>query len=220
MLESTQFLGPQRIQVLLADDHALIRTGIRTVLNIEPDIVLVGEATNGYEVRQLAQILQPDVILLDLNMPGPAPVDTVTLLQEKCPNTKLVILTAYDDDAYVRGMVGAGVAGYILKDEAVEVVVRAIRVILQGGTWYSRTVMEKLAYIPYGKMRGQKLTSRERQLLVMIAQGWSNMQIAGELQLAEQTVRNYASRLYSKIEVHSRAQAIVWARENYMIGEM
>ena len=208
------------IEVLLADDHALIRTGIRTVLNIEPDIVLVGEATNGYEVRQLAQALQPDVILLDLNMPGPAPIDTVTSLQKQCPNSKLTILTAYDDDAYVRGMVGAGVAGYILKDEATEVVVQAIRVILQGGTWFSRAVMEKLVSLPYEKVQMPDLTNRERQLLEMIARGWSNMRIATELQLAEQTVRNYASRLYGKIEVDSRAQAIIWARENHMIGEI
>lgn len=220
MIEGPQLQGTKIIQVLLADDHALIRTGIRTVLNIEPDIVLVGEATDGYEVRQLAQALQPDVILLDLNMPGPAPIDTVTLLQKQCPNTKLTILTAYDDDAYVRGMVGAGVAGYILKDEATEVVVQAIRVILQGGSWFSRAVLEKLTHVPHEKMSAQMLTSRERQLLVMIARGWSNMQIAAELQLAEQTVRNYASRLYGKIDVHSRAQAVIWARENYMISEV
>ena len=219
MIERTQILGAKTIQVLLADDHSLIRTGIRTVLQVEPDIVLVGEATNGYEVRQLAQTLQPDVILLDLNMPGPAPIDTVFLLQKQCPKTKLTILTAYDDDAYVRSLVGAGVAGYILKDEATEVVVRAIRVILQGGTWFSRAVMEKLIHVPHEKMRAPKLTARERQLLVMIAHGWSNMRIAVELQLAEQTVRNYASRLYAKLEVHSRAQAIIWARENRMIGE-
>lgn len=220
MIEKTQVPGAQIIQVLLADDHALIRTGIRTVLHIEPDIILVGEATDGYEVRRLAQTLQPDVVLLDLNMPGPAPIDTVVLLHERCPDTKLMILTAYDDDAYVRGMVGAGVAGYILKDEATEVVVRAIRVILQGGNWYSRAVMEKLAYVPQGKVRAQKLTTRERQLLGMIARGWNNTQIADELQLAEQTVRNYASRLYGKIEVHSRAQAVIWARENYMISDI
>ncbi len=219
MIKSSEILGTQVIQVLLADDHALIRAGIRTVLTIEPDIVLVGEATNGFEVCHLAQTLHPHVILLDLNMPGPPPIDTVSLLREACPNTKLIILTAYDDDAYVRGLVGAGVGGYVLKDEATEVVVQAIRVILQGGSWFSRAVMEKLAQIPHRKVVAHTLTFRERQLLGMIARGWSNTEIATELQLAEQTVRNYASRLYGKIEVDSRAQAIIWARENHMISE-
>ena len=219
MIKKAQAVDVPTIHVLLADDHALIRTGIRAVLLPEPDIVLVGEATNGDEVRHLAQALQPDVVLLDLNMPGPAPFETVCTLQKLCPNSKLTILTAYDDDAYVRSLVGAGVAGYILKDEATEVVVQAIRVILQGGSWFSRAVMEKLVSIPPEKISVPNLTVRERQLLSMIARGWSNTDIAAELQLAEQTVRNYVSRLYAKLDVGSRAQAIVWAVENRVTRE-
>lgn len=218
MIEKAQPVDVQTIHVLLADDHSLIRMGIRAVLMLEPDIALVGEATNGHEVRQLAQVLQPDVVLLDLNMPGPAPFETVCTLQKLCPDSKLTILTAYDDDAYVRSLVGAGVAGYILKDEATEVVVRAIRVILQGGNWFSRAVMEKLVSAPREKIPVPNLTWRERQLLSMVARGWSNTEIAAELQLAEQTVRNYASRLYAKLEVNTRAQAIIWAVENHVVS--
>ena len=217
MIERNPMSGS--IQVLLADDHSLIRTGLRAVLAAEPDIVLVGEATDGYEVHQLAQTLQPDLVLLDLNMPGPTAIETVYLLRSQCPNTKLTVLTAYDDDVYVRGLMGAGIAGYILKDEANEEVVTAIRVIMQGGSWFSRIIIEKLAGLPHEKRRLPHLTFRERQLLKLIAQGWSNAQIARELQLAEQTVRNYMSRLYAKLGVDSRAQAIIWARENQIIKE-
>jgi DNA-binding NarL/FixJ family response regulator len=205
------------ITVVLADDHPLVRAGMRTTLSAQSDIALVGEAADGFEAQHLCRELQPDVLLLDLNMPGPRPVDTVAALRQLCPSVKVLILTAYDDDAYIRGLVGAGVAGYVLKDEAPETVVVAIRAVMQGGTWFSRPVIAKLANRVTGTEATPHipaLTDRERQLLQMIAQGWDNVRIATELNLAEQTVRNYISRLYEKMGVRSRGEAIVWAREN------
>jgi DNA-binding NarL/FixJ family response regulator len=189
MIETT-WRGIPAIRVLLADDHPLVRAGVRAALMTESDVTLVGEATDGYQAWRLCQELAPDVLLLDLNMPGPAPVETATYVRERHPGTKVLVLSAYDDDAYVRGLVGAGVAGYVLKDEAPEVVVNAVRAVVRGGTWFSRPVVEKL-----------------------IACGWSNAHIAAELSLAEQTVRNYASRVYAKLEVSSRTEAMIRARE-------
>jgi DNA-binding NarL/FixJ family response regulator len=204
----------EAIRVLLADDHPLVRAGIRSVLTAEEDIALVGEAADGDQVQRLCQELEPDILLLDLNMPGPPPFETVAYLRQHCPAVKVLVLTAYDDDAYVRGLTAAGVAGYVLKDEAVETVVRAIRVVVQGKSWFSQPVVEKLVRL---KTEEAVLTDRERQILSLIAQGRNNSQIAVELDLAEQTVRNYVSQIYTKLGVDTRVQAVVWARERGLV---
>ncbi|MEM7331975.1 MAG: response regulator transcription factor [Chloroflexota bacterium] len=217
MMNRNQLTAVQTIQVLLADDHPLIRAGIRTVLEGEADFEVIGEATNGFEVKRLSQALQPDVVLLDLKMPKFVPIETVYFLQEQCPDTKLAILTAYDDDVYVRSLVGVGVDAYILKDEATKVVADVIRVLLHGGKWYSRGVVETLASTPKVQQKIPNLTQRERQILELIVCGFSDKHIACELNLAIQTVRNYTSRLYSKLDVQSRTQAILWARKYHVI---
>lgn len=206
------------IKVVLADDHPLVRAGLRTVLAGAKDIDLVGEAVDGHAARQMAQELQPDVLLLDLRMPGPPAAETVAWLAEHCPQVKVLVLTAYDDDTYVRGMITAGAAGYVLKDEAPEAVVRAIRTVMGGDTWFSRRVVDKLGRFEVNKddvhLTRISLNEREATVLKLIAQGWDNGRIAAELCVAEATVRNYVSRLYTALGVRSRAEAIVWAREN------
>jgi DNA-binding NarL/FixJ family response regulator len=204
----------EAIRVLLADDHPLVRAGIRSVLIAEEDIALVGEAVDGDQVQRLCQELEPEILLLDLNMPGPSPFETVAYLRQHCPAVKVLVLTAYDDDAYVHGLMRAGVAGYVLKDEATETVVRAIRLVVQGKSWFSQPVVEKLVRL---KTEEAILTDRERQILSLIAQGRDNSQIAVELDLAEQTVRNYVSRIYTKLGVDTRVQAVVWARERGLV---
>lgn len=210
----------EAIRVLLADDHPLVRTGIRATLAGEPGLVTVGEAANGYEVQRLCRDLCPDVVVLDLSMPGPPPLSLIAYLQEHCPALRVLILTAYDDDAYVQGMVAAGVAGYVVKDEAPETVVHAIRTIVEGGAWFGRPIAAKLAGLtPAGAAPVEKLTSRERQILELLARGWDNGRIAAECQLQEQSVRNYASRIYAKLGVQSRAEALVWARQHGLLIE-
>jgi DNA-binding NarL/FixJ family response regulator len=204
------------IRVVLADDHPLVRAGIRSALASTAEITLVGEAADGPTTMQLCRDLQPDVVLLDLNMPDSSPFVTVSRLRADCPGTQIVILTAYDDDAYVRGLTAAGISGYVLKDEALEVVVSAITSVMRGGTWFSRGILVKLTHASSGPARaaGTRLTNREHQLLNLLLQGMDGRQIATALNLSEQTVRNYLSRLYDKLEVNSRAEAICWARDN------
>jgi len=206
----------ETIRVLIADDHPLVRCGIRETLHGADDIALVGEASRGDEAQRLCRELQPDVLLLDLQMPGATATETVTEVRAHCPQTRVIILTAYDDEVYVRRMLAEGVMGYVLKDEVTEVVLTAIQTAMQGGIWLSRAVSDKLTTgKPHVQMRAEDpdLTVRERQMLDAIARGWRNGRIADELSVTEKTVRQYVSGLYAKLGVDSRGEAIIWAKE-------
>lgn len=206
------------IRVLLADDHPLVRTGLRATLAAVPDIVLVGEATDGDQAQQLCQALRPDVLVLDLQMPGPLPTATVTFVHACCPGIHVLVLTGHDEDVYVRGLVAAGVAGYILKGEAPEVLVHAIRSVVRGGTWFSQPIVRTLLQQTRpDQAAAPELTDRERQLLRLLLQGADNARIAATLHLGEQTVRSYLSRLYTKLGVHTRSAAIIWARDHRFV---
>ena len=203
------------IRVLLADDHPLVRAGLRATVASARDIAIVGEATTGDEAQRLCRELAPDIVLLDLHMPGPPPGATAAYLREHCPTTRVLILTAHDDDAYVRGLLAAGVAGYMLKDEVPEILLQAIRAVAQGGTWFSQAIAAKLAHaVSRSASDTPRFTEREEELLRAIDQGWDNAHIADMLHLSEQTVRNYLSRLYAKLDVRTRADAIIWLRDH------
>lgn len=201
-------------RVLLADDHPVFRAGLRSTLADEPDIAVVGEATTGDEAVALCREQQPDVLLLDLRMPGPPAAETVTDVRAHWPAIRIIIVTAFDDALHLRDLVRRGVAGYVLKDEAPVAVVAAVRTVARGGSWFSPTIAGRLAeWVSGCRSDVPDLTEREQQLLALLAQGWDVGHIAATLHLAEQTVRNYLSRLYTKLGVHSRANAIVWARD-------
>ncbi len=205
------------VNILLADDHPLIRTGLRSTLEQEGDLVVVGEATDGAETQQLCQELSPDILLLDLGMPGPPATVTVNSILAHCPQVKIIMLTAFDDEVYVRNLVGLGVAGYVLKDEAPETLVRAIRVALDGDTWFSRKVIDILARPVAGpgeQEGGDHLTEREHEVLSLMAKGYANNQIAEALSVAEGTIKNHVVNIYQKLDLHSRAEAVAWAWEH------
>jgi DNA-binding NarL/FixJ family response regulator len=203
------------IRVLIADDHPLIRSGLCLALQTEPDIVVAGEAADGHEAQRQCANLQPDILVLDLNMDGPPAIATMAAVRELSPRTRVLILSAYDDDVYVRGLVLAGALGYVLKDEAPEALVQAVRTVAQGGTWFSRPLVENLVlHAQHERSAVPPLTERESQIIRLIAQGWDNARIAEELFLSEQTIRNYVSRLYGKIGVQTRAEAVVWGRDH------
>ena len=201
------------IRVLLADDHPLVRAGIRATLCNESDIVFVGEAADGVEARRLTEEREPDVLLLDLSMPGPSAIETVTYLRERCPGVKVLILTAFDDDAYVRGLVNAGVAGYILKDEVPEAVVHALHTVVEGGTWFSRHLMKKLTQPPSGNAEAAddeeepQLTGREVQILQLLVEGLTDREIGQVLGISERTVRYCLRNVYDKLRVSNRVEA-------------
>ena len=210
------------IRVVLADDHPIVRSGIKSALEVERDIRVVGEAGNGQDACDICRELTPEVLLLDLNMPGSKATETIASIRESTPTTKIVMLTAHDEDAHIRAVMRAGVSGYLLKEEAVDTVVKAVRAVRKGAAWYSQSIAERFVQWQFGRepeIEDAQLTPRERELLVLVAKGRDNSSIAQELNLAEQTVRNYTSTLYEKLGVHSRAEAIVWARERGFADE-
>lgn len=202
------------IRVLLADDHPLLRTGLRAALAPEDDIALVGEAADGREAQRLAQELQPDVLLLDVSMPGPPAFETVAHVREHCPATKVLIVTAYDNPALIQGMLAAGVAGYLLKDEPNAVVVQAIRIVAQGGTWVSRPVLEVLVQPKSAgavEEEAPALTDQELDVLRLMVTAKGDAEIGQALNLSERTVRRYLRSVYNKLGVHTRVEAAVRA---------
>lgn len=203
------------IRILLADDHPLIRMGLHTTIEQEQDLIVIGEATNGIDALSFCQELSPDILLLDLSMPGPSPITNVRNLLEHCPKTKIIMLTAFDDEIYVRNLVNLGVSGYILKDEAPETLIRAIRAASEGDIWFSHRVVDILAKptappFQVSSKNNSHLTDRETEVLIMMAKGCVNSDIALSLAIAEGTVKNHIVNIYQKLGVRSRAEAVAW----------
>jgi len=208
------------IRVLLADNHPLRQVGMRTILAAQKDLKLVGEASDANEVKQRVRELQPNVLLLAQDIPGPPLVETVAYLCQHESEIKVLVLAANEN--CTPNLLLAGVTGCLLRDEAVEVMTRAIRSVAQGDLWFSRTIVHKLVQWRTDTLdhSGEpSLTNRERQILNLMGRGWDNAQIATKLCLAEQTVRNYISRIYTKLPATSRAEAVVWSREHGLLRE-
>jgi len=193
-------------RVLLADDHPLIREGIANTLHKSKGLVLVGVVTSGYELGDLVAELQPNVLLLDLNMPGPPPLETVMALHKEFPKTHVLVLSAHDDLVPVRALLRAGVSGYVLKDEAIETLVQAIKTVVHGGIWFSKAIARRLAQ----PSNVPEFTDRELDVLNILAFGASNEHIADQLAVTERTVRFHLKNIYRKIDVNSRGEAIAW----------
>lgn len=202
------------IRVVLADDHPLVRAGIRTTLLAEEDLALVGEASDSAEAGRLCEELLPDVLVLDLNMPGPPVIEVVTAARKRGPDLKILALTAYDDDAYVYAMLAAGATGYVLKDEAPEAIVRAIRAVVQGGVWFSSAISGKLLDGKVGPAPPPSLpalTDRELAVLRLVVEGRTNQEIGNALGISEKTVEKHLREVFTKLGVASRVEAAVLA---------
>lgn len=204
------------IRVLIADDHPIVRSGLRGELAYDEGVVVVGEALNGDEALRLAQELQPDVLLLDVNMPGMKAIQVLKEVKRLLPACRVLVLTAYGDSGTVLGMLKGGADGYLLKDEDPLVIHEAIRAVAGGQTWLSQAVSEQLVLLTRGETAtlGDTLTRREQEVLHLIGEGKSNLEIAQTLSLAERTVEFHVSNLLKKLGVRSRVEAVVWAKEH------
>lgn len=200
------------IRVLLADDHPLVRTGLRAALANEDGVRLVGEAADGNETQQLARVLRPNVLLLDVSMPGPTATETIKVVQRDVPRTQILILTAYKDPGLVRGLLSAGVAGYLLKDDPNAAIVEAVRVVGSGGSWISPSVLAQLAQLRQSSAAGlprPELSELEAAVLRLLIVGKGDLEIAAALDMSERTVRRHLRSLYDKLGAVSRVQAAV-----------
>lgn len=209
----------ESIHVLIADDHALYREGARKMLSVAQDIEIVGEAASGEEAISQALALQPDVILMDLKMPGINGMEATRRILYTSPRIGVLVLTMFETDETVFAAMRAGARGYLLKDADQEEVVRAVKAVNRGEAIFSPAIAERLIHYFAALRPGTadlafpELTDREREILHLIAQGHSNSEIAERLLLRTKTVQNHVSNIFSKLQVADRAQAIVRARD-------
>ncbi len=211
--------------MLLVDDHALFRSGIRSLLQRHPEFVIVGEAADGVEGIKRAGQLQPDVVLLDLNMPGMSGVETLQLMLQDCPGTAVLMLTVSEDVDDLTLAMRAGACGYLVKNIETDFLVRAIRRAAAGETVVAEAMTGKLvaqlrgappAAAPVSEL--DKLTPREREIIACLARGESNKVIARTLDLAESTVKIHVQNVLKKLHLTSRVQAAVFAVEHRLIS--
>lgn len=203
------------ITVLLADDHPTTLAGIRTILQKAPDIKIVGEADNGYDTIRLAAKLCPQVMLLDLQMPGPSPAELEKQVRKICPETKTLVLTAHDRDVYLASMMDAGAVGFLAKTESAEQLVDAVRRAAGGEILFDS---EQLARVRrWREAAGDKLqtlTRREREILRMSAEGLDYSEIASKLSISTKTTAYHMTNILKKLGVKSRHEAIAWLHKH------
>jgi DNA-binding NarL/FixJ family response regulator len=214
-----EYLMSRRARVFVVDDHPLILSGVRLLLEPESDLELVGVATNGKSACRQCVHLQPDVLILDLQIPGTSPLDILTTVHQQSPRTKTLVMSAFLDRTYIKELQHIGIDGYILKDEAHDLLLTAIRTVLRDATWFSHPVFHMLVSPTPpsdGQLVWKTLTKSEKEVLLGIGRGLSNKQIAAEIHLSEQTVRNYSSILYEKLGIASRAQVVIWLHQHHI----
>ena len=205
----------ERIRILIADDHALVREGLRAVIDGEPDMEVVGEAADGVAVVQLAHTLNPDIILLDMVMPQQDGLAAIRQMKQESISARIIVLTSFADDQKIFPAIETGAQGYLLKDILPDQMLQAIRDVYQGKSSLHPTiahkVMAKFEHASAKLPTKEQLTPREVDVLKLIAQGLSNQEIAGQLNLSEGTVGKHVSRILEKLHLANRTQAALHA---------
>ena len=215
-----------RIRILLVDDQRLMREGLRILLELEPDLEITGEATNGQEALDTYAEIEPDVVLMDVRMPGMDGVEATWRLRERWPSALVIILTTFDDDEYVFDGLRAGARGYLLKDVSGHDLADAVRTVAAGGALIEPSVARRVV-AEFARMAppvrqpddglAEPLSEREREILRLMAQGLTNREIADRLSLAQGTVKNYVTTILQKLGARDRTQAALRARELGML---
>lgn len=208
--------GSGEIRVAIVDDQPLFTSGLGRVVDLQPDMRVVGEAHDGAAALELCRAVSPNVVLMDISMPVMDGVTATRELQERLPAVRILILTVHADDAHVFRGIRAGARGYLLKDCTPEDLARAIRTIHAGDTIMAPDIARKMLAAfehinPHNSRLSPHLTDRELQVITALAQGKSNKQIAHALGISEKTVRNHASNLYKKLHLYDRTQAVLYA---------
>ncbi|HEX6970879.1 MAG TPA: response regulator transcription factor [Limnochordia bacterium] len=218
------------IRVLLADDHALLRQGLRRILELESDLVVVGEAGDAEEAVAKVAELEPHVVLMDITMPRGGGVEATRTIVRQFPDVHVIALTIHDDDEYVVELINAGARGYLLKDVDPARVVEAIRRVARGESFIPPTLMSKvlgefrrLASLNRSgrpsQARGEVLTEREQEILQLIVDGHTNREIAAKLFISEKTVKNHITNILKKLQLSDRTQAAVYAIRHGLVAQ-
>ncbi|OGO66880.1 MAG: hypothetical protein A2Z49_08460 [Chloroflexi bacterium RBG_19FT_COMBO_56_12] len=210
------------IKVLIADDHAIVRTGLRALLKSEPTLELVGEATGGYEAIELVGKTHPDILVLDLSMPDLDGIAVTKQIKPQYPDLRILFLTVHEDEALLREAIKAGTSGYILKRAAEAELIAAIRIIMRGDLYVEPSMVRALLSDSLKPVCEQHelvepLTPREIEVLQLIVQGYTNRQIGKELNISMRTVEGHRSNLVEKLGLHSRVELVRYARQHGLI---
>jgi len=201
-----------KIRLLLVDDHPIVLEGIRSHLSVQPEFEVVGDAKNGQEALHKARLLQPDIILLDISMPGMTGLETIVRLRKIVPQIRILVLTMHCSKEYVSQIIAAGVRGYLLKDSSPAELVQAIKLIAEGQVYFSprvsKVMLDELVVGRHNSVATDDLgalTDREREVLVLIADGFSNKQIATRLNVGVRTIETHREHIMRKLDIHSIA---------------
>lgn len=213
-----------KIRILLVDDHTLFRQAVRKLLGVEPDMDVAGEASSAAEALENAAVLKPDVVLMDIGMPGLSAFEATRRIRRNRPATRVIFLTMYDDEDYLIRAMEAGGNGYVLKDSPAQQLLAAIREVHRGGSFLSPRVLSHLVNDFRSRLRAasrvsrfRTLTAREKEVLKMIAEGQSAKEAACSLRLSVKTVEAHKSNLMRKLDIHNRAQLVQYAIQKRVI---
>lgn len=217
-------MAKQVYRVLLADDHTILREGLRALLDAAPEIMVIGEAADGHEAVQMTNQLSPDVVLIDLSMPRMNGTEAIELIRKRNPNLKIIALTVHRTEEYVRATLDAGANGYVLKDDTRNELISSINAVMQGKTYLSPSICSQLVngylepHNPNGSCTSwDALTLREREVIKLIAEGNTNKMIARMLSISVKTVEKHRGNLMKKLGLHSASKITAYAIEHRLI---
>jgi two-component system NarL family response regulator len=214
-----------RIRIVIADDHDLYRRGMQAVIGLEPDLEIVAEAASGVEAVEKVFEFEPDVVLLDVRMPGNGGIEACTAIKEKAPGTRILILTASNEESDLFAAIKAGASGYLLKDSPTEEIAEAVRLVHSGQSMIPPH-MASLLIAEFSRLSnepakdaapGPRLTDRELEVLALVARGKANKEIATMLFISENTVKNHVRNILEKLQLHSRVEAALYAMRRNLI---
>lgn len=217
-----------KIRIVLADDHTVLRAGLVMLLNSQPDLEVVGQAADGKEAEDMARNIKPDIILMDIAMPGMSGIEATERVKEVSPATKVLVLTMHDDEGYLRQVIKAGASGYVLKKAADTELMAAIRAVSQGEMYVYPTLasavlrgmLEKEDNPSDEKNLLKTLSEREREVLQLIALGYTNQEIGDKIIISVKTVETYKTRLMDKLNLRRRSELVRFAMESGLIPKV
>jgi two-component system, NarL family, response regulator NreC len=208
----------EKLKILLAEDHRILREGLKMMIDEQPNMEVVGEADDGIEAWQKTTELQPDIVLMDVSMPRMNGADATRRIRELCPDVKIVALTAHRASAYLSQMLKAGASGYVLKNTAFNELVDAILAVAKGGRYIDRASQELMLNTPpenvtwKGDPQGKPLSEREMEVIALVANGYTNKEIANKLAISVKTVESHKANSMQKLDLKSRAEIVDYAR--------